>query len=74
LPGKNTTKLEGMANFAALLDVWAQRLARLAREFGAGHAAVAPLPGACQHCHLQGLCRISQAETATDDDAASDTE
>jgi probable DNA repair protein len=57
-PGAKATALEGAASFAALLDVWEARVERLAADFAAGAAAVAPTPAACAHCHLQGLCRV----------------
>ncbi len=28
------------------------------REYLEGRAAVQPQPGACEHCHLQALCRV----------------
>jgi ATP-dependent helicase/nuclease subunit B len=65
------TKLEGMSSLAELIEVWARRIETLAANFGAGHAEVAPSPGACKFCHLQSLCRIS---TALDDDELDDGE
>jgi probable DNA repair protein len=57
-PGKRATRMEGMGSLAALLDVWAGRIERLAEEFRSGRAAVDPTPTACRTCHLHGLCRI----------------
>jgi RecB family exonuclease len=57
-PRKRATRLEGLASFAALMDVWAERIERLADEFRRGRAAVDPTPTACRSCHLHGLCRV----------------
>jgi len=51
----------GEADWPALLQRWRERLQRLGEEFLRGHAAVAPQPGACEWCHLHGLCRIEDA-------------
>jgi len=37
---------------------WRERLGTLVQEIIDGHAAVAPQPRACEHCHLHMLCRI----------------
>jgi ATP-dependent helicase/nuclease subunit B len=55
--GRETT-LEGMGSFAALVDAWSQRIEKLAADFAAGRAAVAPTAQACKTCRLQGLCRV----------------
>jgi ATP-dependent helicase/nuclease subunit B len=60
-PRSHATKLEGMASFADLVKVWSRRLERVAAEFAAGHAEVAPTNKACNSCHLQGLCRVPAA-------------
>jgi ATP-dependent helicase/nuclease subunit B len=60
-PRNQRTQLEGMASFAELVAIWSQRLERIAGEFAAGHAEVAPTIKACQSCHLQGLCRVPAA-------------
>ncbi len=57
-PRARATRMEGMESFAALMDVWSRRIAKLAAEFAAGRAVVDPLPRACESCHLQGLCRV----------------
>jgi ATP-dependent helicase/nuclease subunit B len=66
-PRSHRTKLEGMASFAELVEVWSRRLTRIAGEFAAGHAEVAPTIKACQSCHLQGLCRVPAALEEPDD-------
>ncbi len=38
---------------------WRLRIEALAQAFVRGHAAVNPKPGACDYCHVIGLCRIS---------------
>jgi len=58
-PRQRRSKMEGMDGFGALLALWAIRIERLAGEFAAGRAEVAPTPKACASCHLQALCRIS---------------
>jgi ATP-dependent helicase/nuclease subunit B len=57
-PTAKRTKMEGKESLAALMDVWSQRIERLAAEFAAGRAAVEPTPQACESCHLHGLCRV----------------
>lgn len=42
------------------LAAWGQVLERLAAEFLAGHAAVAPQRGACDDCGLEMLCRVGE--------------
>jgi ATP-dependent helicase/nuclease subunit B len=53
--------LEGMPNFAALVDLWSQRVNRLAEQFATGRAEVAPTLQACRTCQLHGLCRVPAA-------------
>jgi probable DNA repair protein len=57
-PRSRDSKLEGMANFAALVDLWSRRVERIAGEFASGRAEVAPTVHACKSCQLQGLCRV----------------
>ena len=66
-PRGQRSPLEGMASLAALVGVWSLRLERLAADFAAGWAAVAPTPRACKSCRLHGLCRVPAAlEEAAD--------
>jgi len=60
-PRSGSTTLEGMPNFGALVALWSQRIERIAGEFAAGHAEVAPTPRACASCDLQTLCRVPAA-------------
>jgi ATP-dependent helicase/nuclease subunit B len=60
-PRGRASTLEGMPDFAALLDVWSRRLQTIAAGFALGHAQVAPTAKACKTCDLQGLCRIPAA-------------
>ncbi len=39
--------------------VWRAIATRLIERFVSGDAAVAPIEGACDHCHLHALCRIA---------------
>ncbi len=50
------------ANWPALLDSWRGVLVQLAREYLAGHAAVAPkrFPQTCEYCALGALCRVRE--------------
>jgi ATP-dependent helicase/nuclease subunit B len=57
-PGKKPTALEGSANFAQLIGVWSGRIEKLAADFAAGHAEVAPTLTACRTCSLHALCRV----------------
>jgi len=67
LPRTRRSELEGMATFADLVQVWSRRIERIAAEFGAGYAQVAPTIKACQSCKLQGLCRVPAALEETDE-------
>jgi ATP-dependent helicase/nuclease subunit B len=60
-PRTRQSELEGMATFAELTQVWSRRIERIAGEFAAGRAEVAPTIKACQSCKLQGLCRVPAA-------------
>ena len=65
----------GESTWPALLQRWREQLQRLVREFLDGDAAVQPLSGACEYCHLQMLCRVdaqilAAAEVAAAADAA----
>jgi ATP-dependent helicase/nuclease subunit B len=59
--------LEGMATFSELIQVWSRRIERIAAEFAAGRAEVAPTLKACQSCKLQGLCRVPAALEEADE-------
>jgi ATP-dependent helicase/nuclease subunit B len=65
--GKKPSALEGQASFAALIELWRTRVERLAGEFAAGRAEVAPTLKACGSCDLQGLCRVPAAFDAEED-------
>jgi ATP-dependent helicase/nuclease subunit B len=60
-PGSRPSQLEGMPNFAALVGIWSRRVERIAAEFVAGRAEVAPTLRACKNCGLKGLCRVPAA-------------
>jgi probable DNA repair protein len=67
LPGTRRSKMEGVASFTDLIQVWSRRIERIAGEFAAGHAQVAPTLKACQSCKLQGLCRVPAALEEADE-------
>jgi ATP-dependent helicase/nuclease subunit B len=66
-PRTRRSELEGMATFTELVQVWSQRIERIAGEFAAGHAEVAPTLKACKSCKLQGLCRVPAALEEADE-------
>jgi RecB family exonuclease len=66
-PRTRQSDLEGMSAFAELTQVWSRRIERIAGEFAAGHAEVAPTIKACQSCKLQGLCRVPAALEEADE-------
>jgi ATP-dependent helicase/nuclease subunit B len=67
LPGVRRSRLEGQASFAELIQLWSRRIERIAAEFAAGRAEVAPTLQACKSCDLQGLCRVPAALEEADD-------
>ncbi len=66
-PRTRRSELEGMTTFAELVPVWSRRIERIAGEFAAGRAEVAPTIKACQSCKLQGLCRVPAALEEVDE-------
>jgi ATP-dependent helicase/nuclease subunit B len=66
-PRTRRSELEGSASFAELIQVWSRRIERIAGEFAAGRAEVAPTIKACQSCKLQGLCRVPAALEEADE-------
>jgi ATP-dependent helicase/nuclease subunit B len=66
-PRTRPSELEGMATFTELIQVWSRRIERIAGEFAAGRAEVAPTLKACQSCKLQGLCRVPAALEEADE-------
>jgi probable DNA repair protein len=65
-PRARASALEGQASFQDLVNVWSRRIERIAGEFAAGRAEVAPTVKACKTCGLQGLCRIPAALEAAE--------
>jgi ATP-dependent helicase/nuclease subunit B len=51
----------GESAWAARVGLWRELVARLAREFSQGAAAVDPRPGACDYCHVAPICRVGDA-------------
>jgi len=66
-PRTRRSELEGMASLAELIPVWSRRIERIAGEFAAGRAEVAPTIEACKSCKLQGLCRVPAALEEADE-------
>lgn len=66
-PRSRVSQLEGMPNFAALVELWSRRMHRVAEEFVAGRAEVAPTLYACKSCDLQGLCRVPASLEESED-------
>ena len=60
-PRGHKSALEGELSLAALIDVWSDRIEKLAADFSAGRAAVAPTLKACKSCRFHGLCRVPAA-------------
>jgi len=48
-------------DWVGLKAEWATNLEQLAQSFVCGEAGVDPLPGACNYCGLQALCRVDLA-------------
>jgi probable DNA repair protein len=65
---RRATHLERATDFAALIELWRSRIEKLAEDFAAGRADVAPTATACRTCRLQGLCRISADFVETEDE------
>lgn len=76
LPGVDTVDsirapARAIDGWSGLFALWRQTLDRLAAEFLAGHAAVAPknYPQTCRYCELGALCRVrEQLDAAADPD------
>lgn len=51
----------GQPDWWQLQQRWRQSLEALLEEYRRGWAAVTPLPGACDYCHLRTLCRVRPA-------------
>jgi hypothetical protein len=56
-PKRPRADLGDPSDWQALQDRWRFTLTRLAERYVAGEAAVDPLPGECDMCHLSTLCR-----------------
>jgi RecB family exonuclease len=50
-----------------LTTSWQLQIRQLIHDHVNGLAAVAPLPGACDYCHLDSLCRITDHPPQPDD-------
>jgi probable DNA repair protein len=55
------SKFSAVEDWPSLVDDWRERLERLAVEFKAGRAEVAPRDNqVCNYCHLHAFCRINE--------------
>jgi hypothetical protein len=68
LPGK----IREQPAWEQLARDWQLQIQQLIHDHVGGLAVVAPLPGACDHCHLDALCRITDHPQEPDDEAATD--
>jgi len=65
LPGRGVTLIDGGTEaMMARVERWRTQLEALAAEFRGGEAQVDPLPGACNYCGLDLLCRRRELEQA----------
>jgi len=62
----------GASAWPTLLADWRSQIDTLLQEFLRGEAAVRPQPGACDHCHLQMLCRVDPAALAMEQEPDTD--
>jgi hypothetical protein len=60
-------KIKEQEGWDALTGSWQRQVGQLISEHVLGVAVVAPLPGACDYCHLDSLCRITDRPPAADD-------
>jgi probable DNA repair protein len=52
------------SSWSSLVNGWRREISRIAGEFAAGEAAVAPRHrGECDFCHLKSFCRIDERKT-----------
>jgi hypothetical protein len=63
-------KMKEQQGWDQLTTSWQQQIRQLVHDHVLGLAAVAPLPGACDYCHLDALCRITDHPPAPDDEAS----
>lgn len=59
---KATNRYSQARDWEDLKAQWQRDLEHLARAFMAGDSAIDPLPGACQYCGLDSLCRVAMAD------------
>ena len=43
------------------IAIWREELTRLAHDYENGYAAVEPVSGACDYCHLSSFCRVDDS-------------
>lgn len=59
--GKAVKRYSPEESWQGLVAEWRRNLKQLAADFVAGNAAVDPMPGACNYCGLEPLCRVELA-------------
>lgn len=57
---QDVAKSQAAGDWEEAVELWEQSIAALGEAFARGDAAVDPLPGACEYCHLALACRISE--------------
>lgn len=69
---KKRYRYAGIEDWDALTHLWRRGLLQLSENYVAGDAVVDPLRNACDHCHLQAVCRINERRGETFGDVESD--
>jgi ATP-dependent helicase/nuclease subunit B len=73
LEAAQSGELRGL-DWGALVDGWRSAVEGLAAAYAAGDATVDPAEGACEHCPLATLCRVTSPALAADEPAGDDDE
>jgi hypothetical protein len=60
-------KMKEQKGWNDLTTSWQLQIRQLVHDHVNGLAAVVPLPGACEYCHLDSLCRITDHPPAPDE-------
>jgi ATP-dependent helicase/nuclease subunit B len=68
LPGK----IKEQQGWEELTRSWQQQVKQLVQAHVQGVATVTPLAGACDYCHLDSLCRITDHPPQPDDEVVAD--
>jgi ATP-dependent helicase/nuclease subunit B len=73
LESAQSGELRGL-DWDALVGGWRTAVEGLAAGYAAGEASVDPAEGACEHCPLATLCRVTSPALAADEPAGDDDE